>query len=439
MSVRIEGSLPGYWVGASQLHLRPRMPRFTLILGVCSVLLAGCSEAPIAVQDVPPVPDRTVATPPRESIPPVVRLEPIAAERAGLSVEAVRQVAATRVLKVEGRVAENQERTVTVGSFTEGIVVESYVFEGSSVAEGQVLARIHSYELHEVEAEYRKARADLQRRQAELDYARQAQQRAERLHQLKAGTLQQLQQTQTALQAARSAVTMAEAEIESARIHLSYLGVEPEDIHHSAAQPDDRGEDPLHLVQVRSPIRGTVIARNITKGGVVAAAAPLYTISDLSRLWVIAQVPEEHLGLVKKGMPVQIQVRAYPGESFPGKVLWVGDSLDRHTRTLQVRCQVGNSQRRLKLEMYATLLIRADQGESAIVVPPAAVQVVDTTSVVFVQVADHSFQPRLVEPGRQLAQGLEIVAGVEKGELVAVAGAFVLKSELLKDRMIEEE
>ncbi len=413
--------------------------RLTLILGVYSVLLAGCSEVPTAVPEIPTVPSRTVAAPQQKSIPRVVRLVPIAAERAGLSVEAVRKVPVTRVLKVEGRVAENQERTVTVGSFTEGIVVESYVFEGSSVAEGQVLAQIHSHELHEVEAESRKANADLQRRQAELDYARQAHQRAERLYQLKAGTLQQLQQTQTALQAARSAVTMAEAEIESAQIHLNYLGVDLEDLHPSAAQPDDRGEAPQHLVQVRSPIRGTVIARNITKGGVVAPAEPLYTISDLSRLWVIAQVPEEHLGLVKKGMPVEIQVRAYPDESFPGKVLWVGDSLDRHTRTVQVRCRVGNSQRRLKLEMYATLLIRADQGESAIVVPPAAVQVVDTTSVVFVQIADRSFQPRPVEPGRQLAQGLEILAGLEEGELVAVGGAFILKSELLKDRMIEEE
>ena len=413
--------------------------RLTLILGVYSVLLAGCSEAPTAVPEIPTVSSRTVAAPQQKSIPRVVRLVPIAAERAGLSVEAVRKVPVTRVLKVEGRVAENQERTVTVGSFTEGIVVESYVFEGSSVAEGQVLAQIHSHELHEVEAESRKANADLQRRQAELDYARQAHQRAERLYQIKAGSLQQLQQTQTALQAAQSAVTMAEAEIESAQIHLNYLGVEMEDLHPSAAQPDDRGEAPQHLVQVRSPIRGTVIARNITKGGVVAPAEPLYTISDLSRLWVIAQVPEEHLGLVKKGMPVEIQVRAYPDESFPGKVLWVGDSLDRHTRTVQVRCRVGNSQRRLKLEMYATLLIRADQRESAIVVPPAAVQVVDTTSVVFVQIADRSFQPRPVEPRRQLAQGLEIVAGLEEGELVAVGGAFTLKSELLKDRMIEEE
>ncbi len=415
------------------------MLRLTLISGAYSALLVGCSEAPSAVPDIPAVPTRTAAAPQQKSIPRVVRLKPIAAERAGLSVETVREVSATRVLKVEGRVAENQERTVTVGSFTEGIVVESYVFEGSYVTEGQVLAQIHSHELHQVEAEYRKAHADLQRRQAELDYARQAQQRAERLHQIKAGSLQQLQQTQTALKAAQSAVTMAEAEIESAQIHLSYLGVELEDILHSTAQPDDREETPLHLVQIRSPIRGTVIARNITKGGVAAPSESLYSISDLSRLWVIAQVPEEHLRLVKKGMPVEIQVRAYPDESFPGKVLWVGDSLDRHTRTVQVRCQVGNSQRRLKLEMYATLLIRVDQGESAIVVPPAAIQVIDTTSVVFVQVAEHSFQLRPVEPGRQLVQGLEIVAGLEEGELVAVGGAFILKSELLKDRIIEED
>ncbi len=415
------------------------MLQFTLILGVyCS--LAGCAEAPTAVlPGIAAVPSPTGAGPQQDSIPSVVRLEPVAAQLAGLSVEAVREVSATRILEVEGRVVENQERTVTVGSFTEGIVVESYVLEGSFVEEGQVLARIHSHELYEVKAEYRKARADLQRRQAELDYARQAHQRAERLYQLKAGSLQQLQQNQTALQAAQSAVTMAEAEIESAQIHLNYLGVELGDIYPSAAQPDDRGETPLHLVEVHSPIRGTVIARLITKGGVAAPAERLYTISDLSRLWVIAQVPEEHLGLVKKGMQVEIQVRAYPDESFPGRVLWVGDSLDRNTRTVQVRCQVDNPQRRLKLEMYASLLIRAGQGESVLVVPPAAVQVVDTTSVVFVQMTDHSFQLRPVEPGRQLAQGLEIAAGLEKGEQVAVGGVFVLKSELLKDRIIEEK
>ena len=234
-------------------------------------------------------------------------------------------------------------------------------------------------------------------------------------------------------------MTIAEAGIESARIHLSYLGVKLEDIHHSAVQPDDRGEPPQHLAELRSPIRGTVITRNITKGGVAVAADPLYTVSDLSRLWVIAQLPEEHLGLVRKGMPVEILVRAYPDETFPGKVLWVGDSLDRHTQTVQVRCQVGNSRRRLKLEMYVTLLIRAGCGEPTIVVPAAAVQVVDTISVVFVQVAEHSFQMRQVEPGRQLAQGLEIVAGLEEGELVAVGGAFILRSELLRDRVREKE
>ena len=412
-----------------------------LLLFLLGVLSGACSKDQMTASNSESPVSQPAATQPQPRGSEIIRLDAVAACRAGVTVGEARKVGATRVLRVEGRVAANGNRTVTAGSFTEGIVVEGHVFEGSFVKEGQVLARIHSHELHEVEAEYRQAQANLERRKAEHEYAQQAHARASRLYEIKAGSLQQLQQTETDLESAQSSVKIAEAAIESATVHLHYLGVKPSDIHKnwdsfSGAHRDDEGV--RHLVQVRSPITGTVISRMVSKGDVVSLAETLYTISDLRRLWVMAQVPEEHLGLLQTGMGVEVAVRAYPDERFPGRIAWIANSLDPNTRTVQVRCEVANSDGRLKLEMYATLLIRTGDTNEAIVVPAEAVQDIDGRPSVFVRVSENTFEVRQVEIGQQLVDGTEIASGLEPGESVVIHGAFTLKSELMKGQTIEE-
>jgi cobalt-zinc-cadmium efflux system membrane fusion protein len=135
---------------------------------------------------------------------------------------------------------------------------------------------------------------------------------------------------------------------------------------------------------------------------------------------------------------VGVSVRAYPGKTFPARVTYIGDSLDPETRTIEVRCELNNPSRQLKTEMFATLIIHAGGGKEAIVAPLSALQNVDGEEILFVPEGENSFRARRVQVGRQSDSVIEIVSGLQPGEKVVVAGAFHLKSEMLKSQMIEE-
>lgn len=399
----------------------------------CLALLAlgGCSEPVAETAVIEPVPAE----------PDLVRLDPAAMGIANIAVAKVKTEALQQELRVSGHITVNEIVTARVGSFTEGVIVECCEAVGTKVEEGQVLARLHSHEIHDAEAQYWQSRAELERHEAELEYAQQAQQRASRLHELKAGALQQVQEAETKLRGAETGIDFAKAAVERAENHLRFLGLSPADLPGMAeehAEVGDKAHETYHLIPVRAPASGTIIERHASQGAVVTPSDPLYVISDLSRLWVIAQVPEEHLGALRQGMPVEVFVRAYPGLALPARVAWIGASLDPETRTVQVRCDVANADGKLKTEMYATLVFRTGSGEPSVVVPLSALQQVDNEPVVFVPVEDNAFRARRVETGRQSDSSIEILGGLEPGEQIVVEGGFHLKSEMLKSRMMEE-
>jgi cobalt-zinc-cadmium efflux system membrane fusion protein len=127
------------------------------------------------------------------------------------------------------------------------------------VKKGQVLARLHSHEVHDAESDHRRAHEQLQGARTDLEYAQQVYQRASRLHELKAGSLHQVQQAETALRRAETAVGMVEAELRRAESHLRYLGFDPPDLEHpekQASAGSHESEHETHLLEIRSPIRG---------------------------------------------------------------------------------------------------------------------------------------------------------------------------------------
>ena len=344
-------------------------------------------------------------------------------------------------LEVSGRVTVNENATARVGSLTEGIVVGCCESVGSDVQKGQVLASLHSHEIHEAESSYWEARAELERRQTELRFAEKFYRRASRLHELKAGSLQQVQEAEAEFRSAEMFLEVAKAGMERAEIHLRYLGLPPEQLPGEADEHAVEGRgahEEAHLIEVRSPLAGTVVQRMVSPGAVVAPSDSLYVISDLRSLWVIAQVPEQHLSSLRKGLDVEVSVRAYPGRIFPARISYISDALDPKTRTVEVRCDLRNPGRELKTEMFATLTIRAGGNREAVVAPLAALQNVEGKDVLFVPEGEHSFRARRVQVGRHSESVIEIVSGLRAGEKVVVTGAFYLKSELLKAQMIEE-
>jgi RND family efflux transporter MFP subunit len=168
---------------------------------------------------------------------------------------------------------------------------------------------------------------------------------------------------------------------------------------------------------------------------VVTASSDLFEIGNLSTLWVNAEVHERYLSSLKIGRPVEVTVQAYPETSFAGRLTYVGETLDPTTRTVQLRCETGNLTRKLKPEMYATITINLGRTIEAPLIETSAITDVDGESIVFVHEKDASFRVRRIKLGRQTGSMTEILEGLQSGEKVASKGSFLLKSELLKNRM----
>ncbi len=413
--------------------LEPEIRRISLSVAAFLMLTgAGCStpaaEAEPAAETEPAEADAAHDA-------GLIRLDEEAIRIAGITLAEAETGKLEIELQVPGRITINQDATARAGSIAEGVVVACCESVGTDVEKGQVLARLHSHEVHDAEASYWEARAELERRQTELQFAQETYQRASRLHELKAGSLQKVQEAESKLRSAEMFLEIARAGVKRTEIHLRYLGLSPERLP-SAAREHHRAHEEEHLIEVRSSMSGTIIERMVTPGAVVAASDSLYVISDLRKLWVIAQVPEQHLSSLRNGQPVEVSVRAYPGRTFPARIAYIGDALDPETRTVEVRCELNNPGRRLKREMFATIAIGAGTGREAVVAPLAALQNVDGEEVLFVPEGETSFRVRQVRAGRRSGSIVEIVSGLQAGEAVVVNGAFHLKSELLKARMV---
>ncbi len=149
-------------------------------------------------------------------------------------------------------------------------------------------------------------------------------------------------------------------------------------------------------------------------------------------LWAVAEIDESHLAQVRTGRPVDVFVAAYPNETFKGTITFIADVVNPKTRRITVRSAVPNADGRLKPEMFATVALGESEPRVMVVVPQAAIQTINNRTSVFVAEADGRFVPRVVVLGPEADGLVEIASGLTTGERIAVAGSFVLKSELLK-------
>lgn len=420
----------------SSVRLGKLLPLAAIFLSAIVFAACGGSPAETSASDAP----APVGSEPAASQPGVIRIAPDMIEQTGLALARAEMKTVAESFQVDGRIELNEDATARVGSFVEGVIEECCLRVGEAVRQGQVLAKVHSHEVHDAEADMSRTQIELEARRSDLEYSRTVHARASRLYELKAGSLADLRDAEAQLRRAEAAVEIARTNREKAENHMRYLGILPHENHASGEKPPVKpGDEAGHLIEIRSPIAGIIVERTASPGAVVTPSDHLYVVSDLGRVWAIAQVPEERLSALRRGMPVEISVRAYPERVFRGRVSLVGDALDPETRTVEVRCDVANPGRALKTEMYATIAVAADAGTAVVTVPAEALQRVDERSVVFVPAGENSFRAADVEVGRQAAGSVEIVSGIEAGQQVVTHGNFLLKSELLKDRMIEEE
>lgn len=236
---------------------------------------------------------------------------------------------------------------------------------------------------------------------------------------------QELLSSQTeylAVRRATDASGITSAVVASGRTRLEVLGMTAAEI-----EAVERSGEPKRLVTVVAPRSGIVVSRGVTVGTSVDPSTTLLTIADLSRVWVLAEVPEASMPAVRVGTVAELDFPASGRSPFRARVDFVYHTLTERTRTLRVRLPVGNPGGGLRPGLYGTAAFQST-GQNVITVPRDAVVDTGRQQHVFVAVGG-TFEPRPVTVGAQLADRVEIREGLKEGEQIAAAGVFLLDSE----------
>lgn len=353
--------------------------------------------------------------------PGILKVDTEAQQKAGLKFATVTESEIRNLLHVNGKVVPDESQVVHIRPLASGRVEKLFVAPGSSVKAGQPLVTFDYVELGELESAYRKA-------QAEVEVRKQALNRAENL--TKIGALAPSEYERRKADHENALADLAEIERKLARYGLRSADLKT---------LGQSGHSQLTQSILRSPTDGVLIKYEAAEGELVDPQLELFTIADLSSVWVEANVHETDLSLVEVRQEAEIKTDAYAGKIFSGKITKIGDMLDVATRTVRVRCEVPNHDRRLKLEMFVNVTLPTSKTRNALLVPTIAVQEIDHRPVLFVKQGEDHFEKRNIEIGQKTESGVEVVSGLKRGEVVVAEGSFSLKSEFLKAELGSDE
>src|SRR5260221_1069842 len=317
-------------------------------------------------------------------------------------------------LRVPGIVKPNEYREVHVTPLVGGVVKDVPVVLGDHVKRGQPLAIIFSSELAEAETQYVSYLAELVAEHKKLE-------RTQNL--VKLGAASQKEEEDVAETHAAQ-----DSHVRAALEKLKLLGAGDRQI---AALKQAEQINP-NLV-VPAPIDGVVLTRTANLGLVVNAAQELFTVADLSTVWIMASVNEKDFASVRVGSQANISAPAYPARNWKGRVTYIQPQVDPATRTAQARIEVANPGAALRIEMYIDVEFTAP-GASGPIVPEAAVQSIGERQFVFLPVKNNegSFQLRAVRLGPAANGYYAVLEGVNTKEEVVTDGSFILKAEALR-------
>lgn len=325
------------------------------------------------------------------SADPSVRLTADQIRQFGVTFASVEERRLEREVRAAGAVLVDETRVADVapkfGGFAERLYVD---FTGQPVRRGQPLADVYSPELLAAQQELIAART-LERTIGE-------------------SSVPGVPSQSTDL-------------IGAARRRLELWGVSEEQIENVL-----RSGQPTRTVTLYSPASGIVTAKNIVRGQAFEAGQTLYTISDLSQVWVEAELREADLGAVRVGSGADLELAAHPGRPFKGRVDYIYPTLDAAARTIRARVVVANDEGLLKPGMYATVRL-STPSRMALTIPSTAVVRTGDRSIVFVDMGSGTILPVEVEIGAVTGKLSEVLAGLEIGQRVVTSAQFLLDSE----------
>lgn len=321
-------------------------------------------------------------------------------------------------LAIEGEIAFDGERTVPVYSPYTGRVIATFAESGSEVAKGGRLLEVEATESAQARSDAVAARAAVESAGAQAETAQATEAREQALYTVGAAALKDWQQSRTDLAVARGTLAAAQGAFAAAEAKLHIL--------------DDNGAaSGAGHVYLRAPISGIVVQKQVAGGqnivsAVAGAASPVYTIADLSRVWVTGNVRESDARRVRAGQPVSITIPAMPGRVFKTTLSWVGAAIDPETRRLPVRATLDNPRRGLQPRMLADLDVDMDAQPAGIRLPEEAIVYDGAAAHVWIVNPDSTVVSRVVKAGAVSAGEVEILDGLREGEQVVTRGPLFL-------------
>jgi len=353
----------------------------------------------------------------------VVKLQPSVAN-ALIETSVVTETPRTKTLTLTGQVQLDKTRVVDVVSTGSGQVKRVEKLLGQEVTKGDILAVIHSADLGQAKAQFLEV-------QARLELATSTFEREKELHQKNISSEADYLSALNELKAAQAYYAAAER-----RLRLFGLGAEQIN-----TIKNEKENGLFAQLLLRAPQSGTIIAQSISGGALIDTTESLYTIADLSNVWVWYDLYEKDLAVLHdrlssgRTVPAKVRVKAFEGELFDGVVDLIGSQVDEHTRTVKLRVQVRNEQGKLKPGMFAEAEISIQLKDSITAVPSSAVLSDEGKAFVFQHFKDDMWVRRDVRVGEDIGGFVEVLSGVPKGTKVVSHGAFMLKSDILREKM----
>lgn len=399
--------------------MKPKLAPYLALGALASLLLAGCGaeappvEKPAAKAEAAEKEDDHGGEEHGEKEAKSVEISDEEAKAAGIRTAKIDWQAAGGEIALTGIIQPNADRLAQVAGRVPGRVVRVLASLGDRVKAGQPLAVLDSIEVGEARSAQAQAQAELRVAEAALQRAQSL--RAENI-------------------VPEKEYLRARGDFEKARAALAAAN---EKIKMLAVGAPAQGEN-ASVFTVTAPFTGTVIEKSAVPGALSDPAKALFTIADLSTVWIEANVYERDLPQIARGAPASATVSAWPGEPFSGKVTYIASTMDRETRTVRARVEVANRDGRLRPGMFANVVIGvpAQSTARALFVPEDAVVLMDGKPSVFVR-GEHGFEAREVTTGVRSGGRVELKDGVSAGDQVVTAGAYELKARMQKSQLGE--
>ena len=388
-----------------------RLLRFSRSVALCAVaftLLNGCGKEKEAVaENSPPKP--------ASSHPDIVELGPNAPELRQMTIAPVNTInVPADEVTAPAKIEANPNRVGHAVLPAPGRCVRVMIKLGDYVTQGQPVVSVESSVVAEAESAF--IQADASVRQAELAVTK-AEADSFRLNDLfehQAVAQKEVLASRTTLALSKASLEQAHSAREQTKRRLELLGLKPGQFQ--------------QMVTITAPVSGKVLELGVVEGEYRNEInTPLVTIADLSRVWATSEVPESKIRFCKIGGGVDLELIAYPGETFRGRVTRIADTVDSETRTIRVSAELDNSNGRLRPEMFGSLRY-ADGFAPAPWVPDSAVVRISGKDYVFVELQPGHFRSTLVELGKHMDDGFTITSGLRAGERVVTQGSVYLKA-----------